>query len=92
MASVRWRIWVGSAVQWTTTVKRLPLSRGRAGVMTSSSPSRVVRASAPSTVTERSVFPAKSRLKRDRAWVARALIVALAGNAVRGACQSKSRE
>ncbi|WP_240363385.1 hypothetical protein [Streptomyces sp. S1A1-7] len=72
-------------------MKGLPLASGFAGVITSSSPSRTAVAVVPSTVTVCRVLPAKSRSKRDRAWVAVALTVVAASKGVLGACQSKSR-
>ncbi len=75
----------------TLTVNELPLRIGDLGVTVSSSPSRDAPALAPSTVTACRVLPAKSRLKRERAWVDVALMVVAASKGVFGACQSKSR-
>jgi hypothetical protein len=58
----------------TATVNVCPCGSPRAGVMTSSPPSRRYRALAPSTMTDPIVLPAKSRSKRDRFWVAVAVI------------------
>lgn len=60
-------------------------------MITSSSPSRTAAAVVPFTVTVCRALPAKSRSKRERAWVAVALIVVDASKGVEGACQSKSR-
>jgi hypothetical protein len=58
-------------------VNRFPFFRLCCGVTVSSwSALRVQRARWPSTATERTVIPWKSRLNRQRLWVARAVIVA----------------
>ena len=67
---------VGTATKWLTrTRNRLPLRSQRFGVITSSSPSRRQPARAPLTATSPTLWPAKSRSKRDSDCVARARIV-----------------
>ena len=67
---------LGTAVKCVTrTRKRSRLRSARRGVMTSSSPSRRHVAGRPSTDTPPTLWPAKSRLKRESACVARATIV-----------------
>jgi hypothetical protein len=48
------------------------------GVTVSSPPARVHPAAAASTVTDWTSSPVRSRLKADSAWVARAVMVAVA--------------
>jgi hypothetical protein len=77
---------VGVATKCETfTSKRSPRRIGSAGVMTSSSPSRTHVAAQSSTVTEPTLSPAKSRLNRDSAWVARASMVTVPSMAWAGA-------
>ncbi len=66
---------VGTAVKRARTTNRSWRWSGRDGVITSSSPAHVQGTARPSTVTSPTLSPAKSRLKRDSACVARATIV-----------------
>src|SRR5207253_1154464 len=59
----------------TTTVKRWPRAIALDGVITSSDPCRVKEAALPSTDTDPTDRPAKSRSNRDSAWVATARTV-----------------
>ena len=52
-------------------------SSGRSGLTVSSWPLRCVLALAPLTVSDRRRMPMKSKLKADRFWVARAVMVAM---------------
>ncbi len=77
---------VGEAAKWLTrTAKRSCLRRGRDGVITSSSPVRVHAARRPSTLTELTPCPAKSRSNLESAWVARAQIVTVPSTGCDGA-------
>ena len=69
-----------------------PLRTPAAGVMTSSWPSRRNVARAPSTVTSPTCSPRRSRSKRDRFWVARAVITARADSALLRGSKSSRRE
>ena len=60
-----------------TVVNGAPLGSGLAGVMTSSPCERCHLAAAPLIVIERTFSPSRSRLNRDRNWVAVALMVAV---------------
>ena len=67
---------IGVAVKpVTVTVKRLPRSSARFGVITSSSPVRENAAGWPFTATLATEPPPKSRSNLDSAWVATAVIV-----------------
>jgi hypothetical protein len=66
---------------FTTTVNAEPRRSSRRGVTVSSWPSRANDAARPSTVTDRTSKPRRSRLKRDRPDVERAEIVATPENA-----------
>jgi hypothetical protein len=61
----------------TVTTNGWPLRIGRLGVTTSSSPARVQSATRPFTRTAPTLSPAKSRLKLESDWVARARIRAV---------------
>jgi hypothetical protein len=76
---------VGTAVKRARTTKTSWSRSARAGVTTSSSPARVQLAARPSTVTPATLSPAKSRLKRERACVARATMVTLPSMGCAGA-------
>jgi hypothetical protein len=77
---------VGVAVKCETrTTNRCPRRRSRAGVITSSSPSRRHCALRPSTATLPTESPAKSRSKRDSDCVARARIVTVPSSGCDGA-------
>lgn len=69
-------IGAGTPSYRTTTRNRERSRRPRCGVTVSSSPSRDQAAVRPSTTTDRTARPDRSRLNADRSWVACAVIVA----------------
>ncbi len=75
----------GPETKRTTTVNALPRLIARAGVITSSWPARSKSARCPSTRTEPTESPEKSRSKRESDCVARADIVTLPATSCSGA-------